>query len=131
MRDRLDDVSDAGLRHAGRLDDHFDLRTRDQRIGIVGDARRAALERVIERCRRILRERPSGGLELIPRARNVEVGDADDMHALRQPRLREKHGAELAGTDQADGHRPARGLPFEQQGMQVHALSSAILICGG
>ena len=32
----------------------------------------------------------------------------DDMQALGQPRLRQKHGAELAGADQADGDgRPA------------------------
>ena len=64
--------------------------------------------------------RPAGGAELFLRARDVEVGDADQVHPVRQPRLRQEHGAELAGADQADCHRPASGLPFEQQGVEVH-----------
>ena len=36
------------------------------------------------------------------------------------PRLREEHGAELAGADQADGHRPAGGLALEQHGVEIH-----------
>ena len=39
VRDRIHRMRDAGLRHAGRLDDHFDAGTSDQRLGIVGDER--------------------------------------------------------------------------------------------
>ena len=46
-------------------------------------------------------------------------------HLAGQPRLRQEHGAEFAGADQADRHRAARGLTFKQERMQVHsALSS-------
>ena len=36
VRDGGERVADAGARNAGRLDDHLDLRQRDQRVGIVG-----------------------------------------------------------------------------------------------
>jgi hypothetical protein len=51
---------------------------------------------------------------------DVEIGDRDDVQAAGQPRLRQEHGAELAGADHADRHRAARGLAFEQESMQVH-----------
>ena len=60
-----------------------------------------------------------------------KVRDADEMHAARAPHLREKHGAELAGADQADGHGPAGGLPFEQQGMKVHGIVSVVIARAG
>jgi hypothetical protein len=49
------------------------------------------------------------------------------MHAARAPHLAEKHGAELAGADQADGHGTAGGLPFEQQGVQIHGTISVVI----
>ena len=64
--------------------------------------------------------RPAGAGELAPRALDVEIGDADDMQAARQPRLRQEHGAELAGADQPDGDRPARGLAFEQLAVEIY-----------
>ena len=71
---------------------------------------RARLVRVVKRCGGVLAVRPAGGLELAARARHVEIGDARDMHAARQPRLRQKHGAELAGADHADGDGLAGGF---------------------
>ena len=81
---------------------------------------RALLQRVAERRRGELLGRPAGGRELAARALDVEIGDRDDMHAARQPRLRQEHGAELAGADQADGDGLAGGFAFEQEGVEVH-----------
>ena len=39
VRDRLERVDDAGLGDAGRLDDHLDAGTCDQRLGVGGDVR--------------------------------------------------------------------------------------------
>src|SRR5262249_19330223 len=44
----------------------------------------------------------------------------NEMHAVRQPHMGDKHGAELARPDQADGDRTERSLPFEQHGVEVH-----------
>ena len=44
----------------------------------------------------------------------------DDVQAARQPRLRQEHGAELAGADQADGDGLARRFALEKEGMKVH-----------
>src|SRR5262245_30519959 len=82
--------------------------------------RAAALERVAERRRGNRRVAPSGGAELAQGARDIEVGDGDDMHATGRPGLGQEHGAELARPDQADGHRPAGGLPLEQHGVEIH-----------
>ena len=84
--------------------------------------------RVVERFGGVGALRPAGGLELPAGARHVEIGDARDMHAARQPRLRQEHGAELAGSDHADGDWPASGFAFKQLGMQVHAIPSAFCL---
>ncbi len=69
---------------------------------------RRELHRVAERRCSELLGRPAGGGELAPGALDVEIGDRDDVQAAGQPRLRQEHGAELAGADQADGDgRPA------------------------
>ena len=53
------------------------------------------------------------------------------MHAARMEHLRQEHGAELAGADQADGDGPAGGFPFEQQGVKIHeAFPPHIFIAG-
>ena len=106
----------------GRLHDHLDARSGDQGSGIVGDKGRARLMRVGERGGGILAVRPAGGFQLAMRARNVEIGDAGHVHALRQARLRQEHCAELAGADHADGHRPAGRFAFEQLGVEVHGM---------
>ena len=81
---------------------------------------RARLVRIVERFGRVSGIRPAGGLELAAGARHVEIGDARDMQAARQPRLRQEHGAELAGADHANGHRPAGRFALKQFGMEVH-----------
>src|SRR5262245_41255301 len=42
------------------------------------------------------------------------------MQPARQPRLRQKHGAELAGADQADGDRLTGSVAFEEQRGEIH-----------
>jgi hypothetical protein len=42
------------------------------------------------------------------------------VEPARAPGLRQKHGAELSGSDETDGHRPAGGLAFEQHGVEIH-----------
>jgi hypothetical protein len=122
---RLQAMMDTGARHAGRLHDHLDAWIGNKRGGAVGDECAALLMRIVERLGGILAFRPAGGLELAARAAHVEVGDAGDMHAMRQPRLRQEHGAELAGTDDADGDRPPGGRAFKKLGIKVHAAYSA------
>ena len=120
VRDRALREADAGLGIAGRLDDHLDAGMRDQAFGVVGDVGPAALMGVVERRRRERRVVPAGGLELALRPRNREIGKAYEMHAARAPDLGEEHGAELAGADQPDRHRPAGSLAREQHGVKVH-----------
>ena len=86
----------------------------------------ARLVRVVERFGGVCAVRPAGGLELAARPRHVEIGDARDMHAARQPRLRQEHGAEFAGADHADGDRLAGRFAFKQFGMKVHVTRSRI-----
>jgi hypothetical protein len=76
--------------------------------------------RVVERGGGESGVRPAGERELATGARHVEVGDAHHMHSTCQARLREKHGAELAGADDADGYRAAGGFAFEQLDGKVH-----------
>jgi hypothetical protein len=113
-------VTYAGGRDAGRLDDHFDLGASDQRFRVLRHVRGAARERVPQRgCGNRLIV-PPGGAKLAPRAGDVEIGHRNEMHAVRQAHLGDKHGAELARSDQADGDRTERSLPFEQHGVEVH-----------
>ena len=114
--DGLQRVDDAGLRDAGRLDDHLDVR--DARSAPAASAVtwvRALLDRVAERGRGVLLGRPAGGRELAVARADIEIGDADDVQAPRQAGLRQEHGAELAGADQADGDRLTGGFAFEQR----------------
>ena len=80
----------------------------------------SGLERFAQRRRGDRLLVPSRRAQLAQRARDVEIGDGDDVQPARAPRLRQKHGAELAGPDQPDGHRPAGGLAFEQHGVEIH-----------
>jgi hypothetical protein len=44
------------------------------------------------------------------------------MHAASDPRLRKKHGAELARADDADSYRAPSSLAFEQHGVKIHGV---------
>ena len=90
-----------------------------ERLGIVGEMHPTPLHRVIEGggCEGCIR--PASGTELALRARDIEIGEADDMDAAHRPRLCGKHRAELAGADQADRHRPAGRLTFQKLGMEI------------
>jgi hypothetical protein len=54
------------------------------------------------------------------RAFHIEVGKAEHVQPWRQARLRQEHGAELAGSDQADLHRPSCGFALQQKTMEIH-----------
>jgi hypothetical protein len=69
----------------------------------------------------ILLVRPTGGFQLRACATNIEVGNTDKVHPLREPRLRHEHCAELAGAYQADGYGPPSGITLQQFAMKVHA----------
>ncbi len=112
---------DARAGNAGRLHDHLDARIGDQDLGVICDQSGARLVRVIERLGGVSAIRPARGLELAAGPRYVEIGDTRDMHAARQPRLRQEHGAEFSGPDHADRHRFAGGLALDQLGMKIHA----------
>jgi hypothetical protein len=127
MADGLETEADAGARVAGRLDDHLDRRMGDQRRCIIADMRCAGLGRLVERSRIMGLRRPASSRKLAAGPRHVEIGDADQMHAVGHPHLRQEHGAEFAGADQPDGDGPSRRLPFEQLAMEVHLWAIAAL----
>src|SRR5262249_17895588 len=79
-------------------------------------------KRVLQRGRRNRLIIPAGGAKLAPRAGDVEIGHRNEMHPLGQTHLGDEHGAELARPDEADGNRTARSLPFEQHGVEIHAV---------
>src|SRR5262249_61663460 len=56
----------------------------------------------------------------------VDVGPGNEFHPSRAARLGEKQGADLPRPDQADGNRTARGLPFEQHGVEIHGMLRAL-----
>ena len=122
--DRFQREADAGAGIARRLDDDLDSGMGDQRVGIVGDMRRAVLERVLDRGGGILLLRPAGELQLRAGARGVEVGDADDVHAVGVAGLREEHRSEFSGADDGDRDRPSGRFPFQEHAMQVHVDSA-------
>ena len=121
--DRFQREADAGAGIARCLDDDLDSGMGDERIGIVGDVRRAVLECVLDRGGRILLLRPAGELQLRAGARGVEVGDADDVHAVGVAGLREEHRSELSGPDDRDRDRPSGRFPFQEHMMQVHVVT--------
>src|SRR5262249_58040395 len=62
----------------------------------------------------------AGTGERARRGADDEMGARHDVHPAGQARLGEKHGAELARADEADGDRPAGSLPFKQHGVEIH-----------
>ncbi len=122
MGDCAQGVVDAGRWDAGRLDDDLDLGESDQRVGICSHMRATTFERLTQRGRGNRPIVPSGYAKLAQRAGDIEIGDRNDVHPARQPRLRQKHRAELACPDQANGDRTAGGLPFEQHGVEIHGI---------
>jgi len=92
----------------------------DERHGVVGDE---ALP-----CLQCLAERP-GAVLLLPPARSlagglgpirVEVGDPEHLQTRGHPGLREKHGAELPGPDEADADGLLVYGAFQQHAVEVH-----------
>jgi hypothetical protein len=118
--DRRQRVRDAGRRMTGRIDRDVERRMRDQRLRVVAHPGRAAFRRVARRPRRHLLRRPSDARQGIARPGGIEVGDTDDVQAARAARLRQEHGAELAGADQSDAQRFACGVALQQQPVQIH-----------
>src|SRR5207245_1480846 len=88
----------------------------------VSDVSATALAGVSDRVGRNGCVRPTSRSKLILGARDVEIGDGDEMHAPRRSHLAEKHRAEFAGADQADGDRPSGCLALEQHGVKVHVI---------
>ena len=91
----------------------------EQRVGVVGDEGACPIA-PRRRARPRRKRRPASRTrQLRAGARGVEVGDGDDVHAGGGARLGEEHRAELAGADDADGHRPPLRLPLEQHLVKV------------
>ena len=121
MRDRLQSMADASRSNPGRLDDHLDLGEGDQNANVAGYQRAAGGMGSGERRSRNGLVFPSCAAKLVSGARHVEVGDGNDVHAARQPGLGQKHRAELACANEADGHRTSRRFALEQHPMEIHA----------
>ncbi len=116
-------VADAGGGIAGGVDDHLDAVGGDQRHRVLGDPGGAGLQRVGDGMRFALLDRPACGGQGGAGARAVQIGDPGDMHPGGEPRLREEHGAELAGADQADAHGVARGGAGGEALVEVHRMA--------
>ena len=63
--------------------------------------------------------RPACGFQLTPCPTDVEIGNGDNVHALREARLREKHRSEFAGANYGDRHRPAGRLTLKKFRMEI------------
>ncbi len=119
--DRLEAMGDAGVRIARGVDHDLHRRMRDERRDVVAEERgRAAGGRVQARGGE-LRLRPPGQRAGGARPRDVEVGDPDDVHPCGQARLRQVHGAEFSGADQAYSDRAPLLLPARQHAIEIHA----------
>ena len=108
--------SDAGLRDAGRLDDHLDagMRRSVPRASADTWVRRsfsASSSEVAAYC--------SSGQPAVASWLRARSTLRSATPTICRPRVRracdEEHGAELAGANQADGDRLAGGFAFEQQ----------------
>ena len=122
IRNCVERMFDTRARNSGRFDDHLDPRVGDQRTRIIAYEGRPIFMRIIKRGRGIGLIGPACAFQLAPRPRDVEIGDADEMHPRCQPDLRREHRAKFAGADQADCDRSSGGFAFEQLGMKVHRL---------
>ena len=63
--------------------------------------------------------RPACGFQLTPCSIDVEIGNSDNVHALREARLREKHRSEFSGADYGDRHRSAGRLTLKKFRMEI------------
>src|SRR3546814_2129887 len=91
---------DTGRRMARGVDHHLDSLGLEDRPCVVGHPGGAALQRIVEAARGELLLGPARGRERLERLLHVQVGDDSDVEAGRQARLRQEHGAELAGADE-------------------------------
>ena len=113
-------MGDACGRLPGRVDRHVEPVGRDQRERVVAHVRAAALERGGEGARAALVLRPTGAGERRVGAGGREIGHRHHLEAGGAPGLGQEHGAELAGADQPDAHRPAGLGTRAEHPMEVH-----------
>ena len=64
--------------------------------------------------------RPADAIQRFARLADVEIGDGDHVIAGDPLRLRQHHGAELAGADHADPHGTALGGAGGEKCRKVH-----------
>ena len=74
---------------------------------------------IFRRSSRIGFVRPACCFQLTSCTANIEIGNAGDVHALREARLRKKHRSEFAGADYGDRHRPAGRLTLKKFRMEI------------
>ncbi len=112
-------MANAGTGHAGCLDDDFDLWIGDERFGVVSDERRTLLMCSCQGRDGVGFVRPACGLQLTPCSIDVEIGNSDNVHALREARLREKHRSEFSDADYGDRNRSAGRLTLNKFRMEI------------
>ncbi len=98
-----------GQRMAGGLDDTFDFAAGEKLVYIVGHIGLAAFQRIGAARRVITLLRPADAVKRFPRLADIEVCDGDHVETGDALRLRQHHGAELAGADETDPDRFATG----------------------
>jgi hypothetical protein len=59
---------------------------------------------------------------LTPCSIDVEIGNSDNVHALREARLRKKHRSKFAGADYGDRHRPAGRLTLKKFRVEIQGM---------
>ena len=99
----------ASQRMAGGLDHAFDLTAGEKLIHIVGHIGLAALQRLAAALRIVTLLRPADAIQRFLRLADIEVCDGDHVETGDALRLRQHHGAELAGTDETNPNRLAAG----------------------
>ena len=109
---------------AGDVDEHLDVGV-DQRIGVVGHDGLAGRKRFGEILRDLPRNIPAGVLQRLARALRNQIGEPNHVQPARGAGLRQEHGAELAGADQADPDRAAGFGALTQHTGEVHGLLSS------
>ena len=113
-----------GDRMAGAFHDHIDRRMLHQRSPVVADKRGTRFKRPVQRFGARPLRIPAHACQVGTRRIRRQVGDTDQMHAWRAWNLRQVHGAEFSGTNQADTHRPAIGRALLEFCVKAHQETS-------
>ena len=114
-------VFDRGDRIARGFDDDVDQRMRNERLPVVTHMREAGGKRSVQRCGGMALRIPADSLQVDFRVCRRQIRDAGKMQAGGLGHLRQIHGAEFSGADQADAQRLALRFALAKFGVEIHS----------